>query len=70
MFIREIRKRFAKGNTKYEYSQHRLVESVRTERGPRQHTVLNLGTLSIPGEQLKVLANLIEAHWHILKETG
>jgi transposase len=60
MFIREIKKRFSKGNIKYEYSQYRLVESVRTERGPRQHTLLNLGTLSIPAEQLKVLANLIE----------
>lgn len=60
MFIREIKKCFAKDNAKYEYAQYRLVESVRTERGPRQHTLLNLGTLSIPNEQLKVLANLIE----------
>lgn len=60
MFIREIKKRFVKEGVSYEYIQHRLVESVRTEHGPRQQTVLNLGTLEIPAEQLKTLANLIE----------
>jgi transposase len=60
MFIREIKKLFTKGNKQYEYVQYRLVESIRTEHGPRQQTVLNLGQLSIPSEQLKTLANLIE----------
>jgi len=60
MFIREIKKRLTKGNVRYEYIQHRLVESFRTEHGPRQQTLLNLGRLSIPNEQLKTLANLIE----------
>jgi transposase len=60
MFIREIKKRLNNNGTSYEYIQHRLVESVRTEHGPRQQTILNLGTLTIPGEQLKTLANLIE----------
>jgi hypothetical protein len=60
MFIREIKKKLTKGNTRYEYVQYRLVESIRTEHGPRQQTVLNLGQLSIPSEQLKTLANLIE----------
>lgn len=60
MFIREIKKRLNSNGVNYEYIQHRLVESVRTEHGPRQQTVLNLGTLNIPNEQLKTLANLIE----------
>lgn len=60
MFIRQIKKRFVKKGIPYEYIQYRLVESVRTEHGPRQQTVLNLGTLRIPAEQLKTLANLIE----------
>jgi len=60
MFIREIKKRFKKPDGQYEYIQHRLVESVRTEHGPRQQTVLNLGTLSIDPNYHKTLANLIE----------
>jgi hypothetical protein len=66
MFIREIKKKFTKGDVSYEYIQHRLVESIRTEHGPRQHTVLNLGSLSLPSDQLKILANLIE---HNIKST-
>jgi transposase len=63
MFIREIRKKLkSSGSTPYEYVQHRLVESIRTENGPRQHTLLNLGTLPIPAQQFKTLANLIEAN--------
>ncbi len=43
------------------YKTFRLVESSRTERGPRQRTVLNLGTgFSLPEEQWKELANRIE----------
>jgi len=61
MFIREIRKKLTTENgQEYEYLKHRLVESIRTENGPRQHTILNLGTLCIPKEQFKTLANLIE----------
>jgi transposase len=61
MFIREIKKKLNKKSGQYEYVQHRLVESIRTENGPRQHTLLHLGTLSIPQEHFKTLANLIEA---------
>ena len=61
MFIREIKKKLQSNSTQYEYIQHRLVESIRTENGPRQKIVLNLGTLTIPKEQFKTLANLIEA---------
>jgi transposase len=37
-----------------------LVESVRTEQGPRQRTLLNLGTLDLEQKQWKPLANRIE----------
>lgn len=60
MFIREIKKHLKRNGVDYQYIQHRLVESIRTEHGPRQQIVLNLGTLSIPSEQYKTLANLIE----------
>jgi len=61
MFIREIKKRIKKNGNYYDYVQHRLVESVRTENGPRQRIVLNLGTLDVAPEQYKALANSIEA---------
>lgn len=61
MFIREIKKRITTDGKKYDYLQHRLVEAIRTPNGPRQHTVLNLGTLTIDKDKHKTLANLIEA---------
>ena len=59
MFIKEIKKK----NKGYEkiFTTHRLMESYRTEKGPRQRTVLNLGKLDIPEEQFKLLADRIEA---------
>jgi transposase len=43
------------------YSTYKLIESVRTERGPRQRTVLNLGSdFTIDPEQWKELADRIE----------
>lgn len=58
MFIKEIKKKNNDGTK--QYIQHRLVESYRTEKGPRQRTILNLGTLSLPKEQWKLLADQIE----------
>lgn len=43
------------------YVQHQLLKSVRTERGPRQEVVLNMGELKLPKEHWKDLANAIEA---------
>ena len=59
MFIKEIKKR----NKHYEkeFFSHRLVESYRSEKGPRHRTILNLGELTIPKEQWKALADTIEA---------
>jgi len=58
MFIKEIKKK----NKGYEkvFTSHRLMESYRTEKGPRQRTVLNLGRLEIPEEQFKLMADRIE----------
>ncbi len=58
MFIREIIKKnpgYAKP-----FIYHRLIEAVRTPKGPRQTVLLNLGTLDIPREEWKTLANRIE----------
>ncbi|OQC58140.1 MAG: Transposase DDE domain protein [Bacteroidetes bacterium ADurb.Bin012] len=43
------------------YNTYKLVESIRTERGPRQRTVLNLGTdFSLDRGKWEMLANRIE----------
>lgn len=58
MFIRAKEKR--NKNSNKIYYTHKLVESVRTERGPRQRILLNLGTLDLDQKQWKPLANRIE----------
>ena len=59
MFIRKVPHKHKK--TKKEYYTYKLVDSFRTERGPRQRTVLNLGVdFDLPKEQWKDLANCIE----------
>jgi transposase len=59
MFIKEIKKR----NKHYdkEFISHRLVESYRSEKGPRHRTILHLGELKLPREAWKALADTIEA---------
>jgi transposase len=60
MFIRRTAHTNNKNGQKY-YT-YKLVESVRTRRGPRQRPVLNLGTdFSLPQERWKELADRIEA---------
>lgn len=58
MFIREIKKKNPDSDRVFMY--HRLMESVRTPKGPRQRIVLNLGRLDLPREDWKTLANRIE----------
>lgn len=55
-----IRKKTKKSNGKKKYTQHQLIESIRTASGPRQQIVLNLGHLHLPEEKWKELANRIE----------
>jgi transposase len=59
MYIKKVRK--SNRNSKKVYEYLHLVENVRTDKGPRQRLVLNLGALDIPAEQYKELANCIEA---------
>jgi transposase len=59
MFIRKTS--HSDKNTQKAYHTFKLIESVRTERGPRQRMLLNLGTdFSLPEERWKELANRIE----------
>lgn len=58
MFIKKVKKRNGKTDKVYQYLH--LVESVRTENGPRQHLVLNLGNLTIHPSQYKALTRRIE----------
>ena len=57
MFIREVIRK-VKGKV---YPQYQLVESIRTDRGPRQHLVLIINYLDLPKNKWKTLANAIEA---------
>ena len=60
MFIRKTTHTNNRNGQKY-YT-YKLVESIRTARGPRQRPVLNIGTnFTLPKEQWKVLADRIEA---------
>lgn len=58
MFIKAVKKQNPGGHTTFTY--HRLVESYRTSRGPRQITLLNLGTLHLPKAKWRDLARRIE----------
>jgi len=62
MFIRAIEKQNP-GSDKV-FISHRLVESIRTPRGPRQTVVMNLGKLDLAKEKWKELANRIEEIIH------
>lgn len=59
MYIRETVTKNKKTNKKY--SKHQLIESIRTEKGPRQRIVMELGTLALPKSQWRKLAALLEA---------
>ena len=59
MFIRNVEKKHKNSLVLYKYQQ--LVESYRTEKGPRQKLLLNLGKLPIPKERWPNLAKCIEA---------
>jgi transposase len=59
MFIRRVAHKNRKNRK--DYYTYKLVESIRTERGPRQRDILNLGVgFDLPKEQWKDLANCIE----------
>ena len=59
MFIRKVDHQNKKN--RHKYFTYKLVDSIRTERGPRQRVILNLGVdFNLPKEQWKDLANCIE----------
>lgn len=54
MYIREVKTKSKKtGKT---YKKLVLIESYRTEKGPRQRTIMNLGSIDIPKSKWKELA--------------
>jgi transposase len=58
VYVKKIQKRNGKTQKLYEYLH--LVESVRTEKGPRQRLVLNLGNLDLPPSQYQAFAKRVE----------
>ncbi len=58
MFIRESKTRNKK--TGEVYIKHQLVEAYRTDKGPRQRVVLNLGRIDIPRKDYRRLAFELE----------
>ena len=60
MFIRESKTKNKK--TGKVYIKHSLVESVRTERGPRQRLVMSLGKIELDRSQWKDLALTLELY--------
>jgi len=58
VFIREYKQ--TNGKTGETYIKHKLVTSVRTDKGPRQRVVMPLGTLTVPRIDWKRLAHALE----------
>lgn len=58
MYIKKVKKTNGRSKKKYEYLH--LVESIRTENGPRQKLILNLGTMDLDPSLYITLAKRIE----------
>jgi len=58
VYIRESKKVNKKNGEVY--FRHHLVEAVRTEKGPRQRTIMPLGQLLLPKSEWKKLAHALE----------
>ena len=58
MYIKRVRKSNRNSKKCYEYLH--LVENVRTENGPRQRLIMNLGSMNVAPEKYKELANCID----------
>lgn len=59
MFIRQTSTKHKKSNTTY--IKHQLVESYRTDKGPRQRVIMELGTLTLPKSDWRKLAAVLES---------
>lgn len=58
MYIKKVAKKNKGSSKQFEYLH--LVENVRTDKGPRQRLILNLGSIDVPADKYKELANCIE----------
>jgi len=58
VYIRETKKKNKKNGEVY--YRHDLVEAVRTEKGPRQRTIMSLGQLLLPKPEWRKLAHALE----------
>jgi transposase len=58
MYIRESKTKNPKTGTVY--ISHQLVETIQTEKGPRNNVLLYLGRLTLPKSSFKVLAEALE----------
>jgi len=58
MYVRKVKKRNGTSKKYYEYLH--LVENVRTEKGPRQRLILNLGNLNLDPSQYQAFARRVE----------
>lgn len=58
MYIKQVIKGNGRTNKRYKYFH--LVESIRTEKGPRQRLILNLGKIDLDPSQYHSLARRIE----------
>ena len=59
MFIREYAT--VNKNTGARYVNHRLVESIQTDKGPRQRIIMPLGRLTLPKSEWRKLAAALES---------
>ena len=59
MFIRATKTK--NKETGQVYTTHRLVESIRTEKGPRQRIVMYLGEVTLEKSKWRALAKILEA---------
>ena len=58
MYVRKNKMIDRKSGKSYDY--YKVVETIQTEKGPRQKTILHLGKLSITKSEQKLLGKLIE----------
>lgn len=63
MFIRAVRA--SRGKLEPSCFSHQLVESLRTEKGPRQRLIMHLGTLDLPKPRWRELAAAGQRHMEL-----
>ena len=59
MYVKKVKKTSSKNSTK-SYTYLHLVENVRTEKGPRQRLLLNLGTLPLKESEFRLFSKEVD----------